>query len=256
MATRLHRTTPTAHAQMGVLQQAQSIYETSSTAKHEIGQRMKLGDGRVFYYAKMGSTATSRPGVLLSASVDRAEDTTGTVAESIGDKEVALTAVGTITASQFAGGYLVANAGTGSAQMYRIRDNLAAASGASVTVYLYDELQVALSAASCCIHESPFYAVDRDITAAQNTFTLGAALVAVPADYYFWLQTWGPIGLVSGDALGDADTERECFVHASGISVLSTAAGAAGAQPIGYRMLYNADAVSGEWSPVFLTIWP
>ena len=240
-------------AKTGIIKGRQGIYETSSTAKHTVGERMCLGDGRVFYYAKNGSSASARPGVLFVADIDRAEEDTS-VSEAIGDRTVeTFTTVGLMGPAAI-GGYFWVTGGTGGGQTYKIADVTQSTTSGASDIHLHDGIVSTITTAGCCIANNPFYGVElaNDL---DNLF-LGAALVAVPASEYFWMQTWGWIALVRGDALGDLATERELFAHASGVTTLSTDAGPLGRQCVGHNTYYTVDVVSGEWHLGYLTIWP
>lgn len=239
-------------AKTGLITGKQSIYETSTTRRHAIGQRMCMGDGRVFYYARNSTAASARPGVLFAADIDRAEEDT-TITEAIGDKTMAsFTTVGSLGPAAV-GGYFWSSSGTGAGQTYKIADVTAAASTTS-NIHLHDELVATLTGADCNIANNPFYGVQLSADGIQ--FLLGVALLAIPASAYFWLQTWGFVGVLRGDALGDLATERELHCHGSGTTTLSTDAGALGRQTIGHNTLFSTNVVDADWYLANLTIWP
>jgi hypothetical protein len=238
-------------AKTGLIKGKQGIYEESSTAKHTVGERMCLGDGRVFYYAKMGSTGAVRPGVMLAANLDQGEADTS-VTESIGDKTIAaFTTVGAMGPNSV-GGYFNCTTGTGQGQTHKIADVTQSTTSGASDIHLHDELNVALSSATGVIVHNPFFAVEVPTDAIQ--MRLGVALIATTANYYFWLQTYGWVGLLRGDSLGDLATERE--LQATGVSVLSTNAGVIGAQLLGWNTYYSTDVTTSQWHLGFLNIWP
>ena len=244
-----------AQAKTGLITGKQGLYETSSTRKHAIGQRMVMGDGRVFYYAKNSSTATNRPGVWFVADIDRAEEDSS-VTEAVGDKTVAtFTTVGALGPAAIGGYFWSTGGGTaGGGQTYKIADVTQSTTSGASDIHLHDEIKAVLTAEDCCIANNPFYGVQRANDEAN--FFLGVALVAVPANYYFWMQTFGWVALLRGDSLGDADGERQLLPHASGTTTLSTATGALGKQLLGFNVANNEDVVSGEWHLGFITVWP
>lgn len=241
------------YTKTGLVKGGQGIYETSSTARHTVGERMCLGDGRVFYYAKKDGTATTRRGILLVADVDAAEVDTS-VTEAIGDKTVAsFTTVGAMGPA-YIGGLCGVTTGTGGGQSYVIADVTQGTTSGTSDIHLYDEIKATLTAATVTLTQNPFYGVQTANDEA-NMF-LGVALITVPANHYFWLQTYGWVAGVRGDSLGDLANEREILPHASGVTMLETANGCLGKWKVGHNVYYSADNVSGEAHVAFLTIWP
>lgn len=252
MAKRTDKSPGQALKKTGMITGKQGLYETSSTAKHTVGERLCLGDGRVFYYAKNASTATVRPSVLFVADCDVGEDDSS-VTESIGERDVEFTTVGAF-GGRMVGGYLVVNTGTGSGGIYKIADVSQSTTSGNSVVHLHDDLVYALSTASCTAHENIFDGVE--ISADENAFFLGVALVAVPASHYFWMQTWGWVAMYNTDGLGNNNTEREIFPGTTGVSIISTLGGAIGKQVLGYVAYSATDHTANEAHLCYLTIWP
>ncbi len=239
------------HAGVGLISGKQGLYEASSTRRHTVGERLCLGDGRVFRYAKMGSTATKRPGLMLAADVDAANaDTSVTMA--IGEKdEPTFTTVGACGPA-VVGGTFGVTTGTGAGQSYKIAGVSPGTTSSTSTIHLHDGVRATITTATAVLANNPFYGVEIPVDGAQ--MMLGAALIIVPANQYFWLQTFGWIAVVRGDSLGDLAGERE--LQASGVTALATANGALGAQAIGYSCYNGMNATDTEWHIIFLTIWP
>ena len=233
----------------------QGIYEESSTAKARIGSRLALGDGRVFYYALNGSSALAAGKLIGSPIVATEKETNMAQAEAIGSKQVDMVAVNTVTADQYAEGYLTVVNDTGEGQTYKIKGNTAAASAATTTVYLYDGLVTALDTTSDVIIAPNIF---RSVTLNGDVirFTVGVPLIPVTASYYFWCQTWGPVGVLCGDSLGNAATERWCHPASSTGEFVSTAGGVAGTQIIGYQIYDSTDVVDTEYHLIYLTCLP
>lgn len=254
---RLDRVTPSIARPGAILASGnQGIYEQSSTAKAKIGARMDLGDGRVFYYALNGSATLAAGKLAGSPAVATEKETNMAQAEAIGSKQVDMVAVGDITADQYSEGYMTVVNDTGEGQTYKIRGNEAASAAATCTVYLYDALVVALDTTSDVII-TPNLLRGLTINPAGESirFTAGVPLIAVTASYYFWLQTWGPCGVLCGDSLGNAATERWCVATGSG-EFLSTAGGIPGQQQIGVHVYDSTDVVDAEYHLIYLTIMP
>lgn len=258
MAVRTDRTAPFQDSVGAVFSEKSGIHQESSTALHKVGTRMKLSDGRTFYYAKNGGTAVTEPGRVMGAIKQVASESDTSITEVAGTREIAVTAVAA-TGVSYVGGYFVVATGTGQGQTHKIADCTTTAAAGTATVYLYDELVTALTAATAVMTINPFWGLGVGTTEGQIMLVLGVTPIAVTANYYFWLQTWGWASCLSGDSLGadGAGDERVCTTSTTGVSTLSTAAEAvAGAQVIGYRSYDSADTVSGEWDLNYLTCMP
>ena len=254
MAVRTDRVSPNQASQGVIYAEKSGLYQESSTALHEVGTRMKLQDGRTFYYAKCRAAIPEAGRAVGAIQLVQGEEDTS-VTEAIGSKELSVTAVAQ-TGVSYVNGYALVISGTGAGQTHKIRDCTTTAAAGTATVYLYDELVTATSTANVILYTNPFWNVGESLTNGQECLYLGVNPIAVTANYYFWLQTWGWASTMAGDSLGNAVAERECFASATGSSTLSTSVGAVGRQVIGYRTYDSVDAVAGEWELTYLTCVP
>ena len=177
-------------------------YSESSTPDHQVGAIGFTGDGRKFKYAKAGSSALVAGELLQSSVEDTGEQSILMAAASIGDKTVTTADTVTVTANQYANGYMVATSegGTGNGLYYRIKSH-PAATAAVCTFTLYDPIKVALSAATQCdFVKHPLDGVIQNPTSATGA-PVGVAFIANTGAYYCWIQVAGP-GLVKSDASG------------------------------------------------------
>ena len=174
----------------------QGIFEESSTAKAVLGTRVAFEDGRVYRYAKNGATALAagkfvKVGALV-AQINKAVE----AAVTVGNNGITLTTSSAITTAT--DGYLQINSGTGmTGQQYKIKTCAANATTATSTDFvLYDPIATALTTSA---YGSVFYNPYEqcEIVAAQADIILGVPPIAVTAEYYFWLQTWGPACVLS-----------------------------------------------------------
>jgi hypothetical protein len=170
----------------------QGIFEESATAKHALGTRMQLADGRVFHYALAGGTLAAGKMCISTAPPSGHEDV-DTSAQSAGDKEITVTVNTTaVTANMYAEGYISTRETGGVGQTFKIRKNTATTetTGTS-TLTLYDPIKTALLATGQAdLLPNPFYKVTH--SAAEENGAAGVPLIAVTSGYYFWLQTFGP----------------------------------------------------------------
>jgi hypothetical protein len=176
-------------------------YESEATPSHSLGTIGYDSDGRKFRYCKNNATNAMVAGYLQQAPVEDTGDQDLAIAASasIGDKTVSLAAA-TVTANQYADGYLAITVTPGEGLYYKIKSH-PAATAATVVITLYEPLKVALTTASNAdLVANPYNGVLINPTTATSA-PVGVAMTAVPASYYSWIQVGGP-GMVVADASG------------------------------------------------------
>jgi hypothetical protein len=179
--------------------------ETSSQ-KHVLGTRMTLPDARVYRYVENAGTNIAGGAVVQAAAGTAAHDQDLiVVAASAGDTTVTINTSGTYTKDQYKDGYMHINSGTGAGEVYRIKSNTAV-SGATGMVLTLDEedgLATALEAGSSnCevgLSTNPYKDVIISPTTVSNV-AVGVAPTLLTADYYGWIQTWGPAAVLANAA--------------------------------------------------------
>ena len=243
------------NADIGPRVVGQDVYEESSTKKCPLGTRLVLGD-RVFRYCYNAAAASVTVGKLIQAPA--CEDTTAYEEDVVvpttspaGSRTVYMTNTtghSTLTADSLADGYVILGASTGLGTTMKIKSNTAAIANALCTLTLYDPLPVACTAGgnTLCYVKSPYNNVIID---AGSGMLVGAALFTPTLSYYFWAQTWGPIGLVANGAavvVGDD-------VLAVGDGCIIADDAATGKPRVGLAMTSWDDADAG---PVFLQLCP
>ena len=216
------------------------IYEESNDTQLAgmVGDKKEFEDGRVFRLCKNGSTALVA-GKLVQSIVSLTSDDSIEIAtsQSAGDYEVNVTgdASSIHAANTLNGGYLVMSDTTGDiGTFYKIKENVAIASGANGIITLYDPLTTAIVAGTneCSFCVNPYSGVIIDANTAQ---LVGVPLIAVTADYYFWalVEGYGPgtdggSGLSAGDYLkhtaGALDVQDGAAEDAVGVAVTAAAA--------------------------------
>ena len=174
----------------------QSLFSSSSTQMHALGEKLVTGDGREFRYCKAGATALV-PGTLQQASAEvTASQNLTAVAAAIGDTAIASTSTITAAANAFAGGYVVVTVTPGQGYAYKIKSH-PAYTAAAPTFQLEDSVQVALTTSSRLdLVASPYSAVVINPTTATS-LPIGAAIYPVAAAEFGWLQVKGPAPLLA-----------------------------------------------------------
>lgn len=187
----------------------QGIYEESSTAKHNLGEKLELSDGRIFRYASFA--AATGAGLLVSQDVSATAivATDGKLtAASAGATEVTYTdssTVGSATKDQYAGGYLHIEDDAGEGYCYRIKSNTAASSNA-VTFTLYDALQVAVTTATDVAVTGNPYSQVRAAVGTADYIVAGVTPIAFTVNYYGWIQTRGVSTVLNVGGAGIGET--------------------------------------------------
>ena len=179
----------------------QSIYEISLTAKHRLGERIEIGDGRVFHYAKAGLVDLV-DGKLLQGAITDAQFLNMAIyaTSAIGEAKAYVTLGSTaVVQNAFAEGYLHCSNTAPAGTYYKVASHLAASGAAHVVINLYDPLYKALTIASSLVTltKNPWDGLLVGPSAALTAPPLGVAIVDVTASYYFWAQTWGPCALLT-----------------------------------------------------------
>lgn len=175
-----------------IMTPGQGIYEESSTQKAPLGTRIAFADGRVFRYAKAGATALAAGKFVKAGALTAqvAKSVTTAVSAVPGNKTVTVTTSSAVTTAN--DGYLVISSSTGAGLMYKIDTCAANATTSTSTDFvLYDDVAVALATTSTVdIHYNPYEQCE--VVASATDLVLGVPPIAVTAEYYFWIQTWGP----------------------------------------------------------------
>jgi len=235
---------------VGPIPPKQGIYEMSETAKAELSTRLAFADGRVFRYAKAGATALAPGKICKVGALDAQINKAVTTAVVVGGKVITLTTSSAITTA--AEGYLTINDADGEGIIYKIRKTAAnATTSTSTDVTIYDSIATALETTSeGSVLYNPYEQVE--IIAAITDLIIGVPPITVTAEYYFWLQTWGPCPIWS------EGTPAVGVIVQAGVSVGADGPGgtttyAAGPMPIGVQMQVG---VSAEYKLVHLMITP
>lgn len=231
----------------------------TETQKLPLGTRLVLPDGRVFRYARAGASDLDIGKLMQECVVSsgHTKDRVPAVA-AIGATQVTITnATTAITAGMYAEGYLFINNEAGEGQICTIKSHAVAGATDTCVITLEDEdaLTVALTASSRVGLRKNLY---KDIIVNPISATgvpIGVTPRSITAEWYGWLQTWGPCAvltngvLVLGKAIGPGGTT----VGSVDVYPLNSV-DASGQEPaIGWVMSVGATT---EYSLVFLTIAP
>ena len=179
-------------------------YQTYTTKRWPLGTKLELQDGRTFRFFLNGAGALTA-GKLIQSPVPGAnfDELVVPAAVPIGTRELTVTnGATTVTADEFADGYINVEDDTGEGHLYAIAGNDAEAAGSAALVLRVKRgiilawttsTTVGLSRnpfASAIVHPSP-----------PTARLLGVVPVAVAAAAYGWVQTKGPASVLTEGTL-------------------------------------------------------
>ena len=238
----------------------QGLYAESSTAKHNLGEKLELADGRCFRYCYFDAAVTVGKMVAPDMSTASAvEISDGVIATGgAGSSVVTITGSGSsgppadfqgVSANQYSGSYLHITDGAGEGFTYRIKSNGAASSDA-VEFTLYDPIVTALATGASDFAISPglfknVHVTDATQGAVVDYIPVGVTVRGVTAEYYAWVQTKG-----AGTVLADGTiTLANRLTLSDGTNGAVQLKDAEVEVEIGYAL---ATVATGEYAPVML----
>lgn len=201
------------------------IRDIDSVQGYPVGTKLVDGE-RVFYYAKASAIGvTSSDLGVKNGYRQHIAYTTVAVAAAKGDKTLVIDVAatdgiaknGAIAVNELAGGYVVIFGHDSDAHVCRILENTVRVAGAGeMTLTLQDEINATLVAdadhAECMAN--PFLGCETNIDDEEPV--VGVAHVKVTANYWFWLQTWGPAWLSPQGEVGDAPHDHQVVFRHDG----------------------------------------
>lgn len=185
-----------------------NIFDNNTEAQNSTypGQKFDLADGREVTLVKIGASNIAS-GLLTAGSAIVANHQNVAVAANVTASATAYTVTVTLgataaTANQYAGGFLVINAGAGIGQTLRINSHPAADASASLVLTLEDAVQVSLASASskACLIANPYTGVVINPTTSVST-PVGATFYPVTAGSYAFVVSKGATSLLADGSL-------------------------------------------------------
>lgn len=169
---------------------AQSLLSSSSTQLHNLGELVHSNDGRAFRYCKAGGTALVQGKLQQAQAEDTSDQGITPTAAAVGDTSVVTSSTMTVTANQYAQGWMVVTVTPGEGYQYKIKGH-AAFTAAAATFTLEDPIVVALTTSSRVdFVANPYSAVIVNPATATST-PAGVAVYPVVASEFGWLQVSG-----------------------------------------------------------------
>ena len=167
-----------------------------------VGTEFELRDGRKYRYARAGAVALVVGNVVQAAAETTAHQNLAFAAAALAATSVVTTTTVTVTANQYAGGYVTVSVTPDLGASYRIKSH-AAATAAVVTLVLEEGIRTAWTTATRAdLVANPYAAVIVTPTTPTGVI-VGVAANDVAISGYGWIQTFGPCNVVA-DAAGVA----------------------------------------------------
>lgn len=231
----------------------QTIYESSATARHGLGDRMVTVDGRVFRYAQAGASALVAGNLLQApAQITTHQQLTPTAA-ALGALSITVTLGATAaTANQYAGGWAIIDTTPGLGYAYPISGHAAADASAAVELHLTVPIQVALTTASrVSLQANPYAGVIANPTT-MTSAAVGVAPFPIAASEYGWIQRGGAAGVLIEGTPGEGLPVGPNGTTAGAVGTVVTTTTTAIPAPIVGTMLVQG--VDGKVQAVMLNL--
>lgn len=178
------------------------LYSSEVNPSAPIGMLVFGDNGKAFRYVKAGASALVVGNVLQAPVIDTQFDSMSVPVNAFGLQTVTITNGTTVlTGNEFAGGSLSVSVTPGLGEEYTILGNGAAASGASLTVYLDRPIRTAWTTSTKVTLRNLWNGVIQCPTTLTGSVA-GVAIHAIPATYYGWIQTKGVAGVLSDNSTG------------------------------------------------------
>lgn len=179
---------------------AQTLHSSSADKYHNLGELVFANDGRAYRYAKAGATALVAGNIYQSSAEDTATQNLTADAAAVGALSISASTTVTITANEYAEGWVMVSVTPGVGRQYKIKGH-AAYTAAAPTLNLAEEVKVALTTTSRIdLVRNPFSAVIVSPTTITSA-VIGAAVHPVVASEFGWLQVSGVANLEAQNAL-------------------------------------------------------
>lgn len=218
---------------------ATDTFTIDTSAKLRLGTRAFTSDGRIYHYARMGGVL-GVPGSLYQNSAPIAGNLAQTpTANLAGATQVTIPAITTtVTANQYAEGYIQVDTTPDNGRMYGIASHPAATGGASLTLTLYPDepIQTAWSAATRVGLIANLFADTILVPVARTGTICGWASAAISIAGFGWMQTWGPVAALINGAPTITAPVVNSGTTPGAVDLWTTAAAAVVVTPVGHMM--------------------
>jgi len=174
---------------------AQTLHSSSADQYHKLGELIFANDGRAFRYAKAGGSALVAGDLQQSQAEDTDTQGLTAVAAAVGDLSIVSTSTVTVTANEYAEGFILASVTPGLGIIYKIKGHIAYTTAAPTFNLDNDSVRVALTTTSRLDALANPYAATVVAPTSKTGPVVGAAVHAIAASEFGWLQVLGAAAL-------------------------------------------------------------
>lgn len=180
---------------------AQTLHSSSADKLHMLGETVFTNDGAAFRYAKAGGTALVAGKLQQSSAQDTGLQNLTAVAAAVGDLSISASTTVTVTANEYAEGFIFVTVTPGVGRTYKVKGHIAY-SAAAPTFNIFDGgVAVALTTTSRLdLVRNPYSAVIVNPTTLTSS-PAGVAIHPVAASEFGWLQVGGVANVLASGAL-------------------------------------------------------
>lgn len=178
---------------------AQTLHSSSADQYHKLGEVVFANDGRAFKYCKAGGTSLVAGKLQQSSAEDTAVQNLTAVAASVGDLSIAASTTVTVTANEYAEGFILVTVTPGVGKQYKVKGHIAY-TAAAPTFNLDESVVVALTTTSRLDAVRNAYSA---VIVSPTTITsspIGVAVHAVTNAQFGWLQVAGIANVLADGA--------------------------------------------------------
>lgn len=181
---------------------AQTLHSSSADQYHKLGELIFANDGRAFRYCKADATTALVAGNIYSnAAEDTDTQNMTAVAAAVGDLSIVSTTTVTVSANEYAEGFICVAVTPGVGRQYKIKGHIAYTTAAPTFNLDNDPVKVALTTVSRLdAYANPY----NGIIASPTTITgvvLGASVHPIAVSEFGWLQVSGVACIEAQNAL-------------------------------------------------------
>ena len=179
---------------------AQSVHSTSVDQYHKLGEVVFANDGRAYRYCEVGGTDLVSGNIISSQAQDTDTQDMTAVAAAVDDLSIASTTTVTVTANEYAEGFILVSVTPGVGREYKIKGHIAYTAAAPTFNLDNDSVRVALTTTSRLdALANPYKAV----VVAATTYVspaVGAAVQPLDDADFGWLQVLGVANVIADGA--------------------------------------------------------
>lgn len=206
---------------------AQTLHSSSADQMHNLGDVVFANDGRAFRYCKAGGTSLVAGKLQQSSAEDTGLQNLTAVAAAVDDLVIAASTTVTVTANEYAEGFILVTVTPGVGRIYKVKGHIAY-TAAAPSFNMSTPVAVALTTTSRLdAVRNPYSAVIVNPTTLTSA-PIGVAIHPITNAQFGWLQVAG-IANVLADG---ANAVGANVVASNGVAGAVEDAAAPGAQPL------------------------